>query len=100
MIGLGPLTGALALALNITGILAKVYSELWDGVDERRYAQVSSLGGGRLATFLYGISPLASGHVLSFTLSSEERRVGKECCQYVLIWVGDVALNKKKNVKN
>src|SRR3546814_5060765 len=29
MIGLGPLTGALALALNITGILAKVYSELW-----------------------------------------------------------------------
>src|SRR3546814_4909551 len=68
MIGLGPLTVALALALNITGILAKVYSELWDGVDERRYAQVSSLGGGRLATFLYGIRPLASRNVLSFTL--------------------------------
>jgi len=32
IIGLGPLTGALALALNITGILAKVYSELWDSV--------------------------------------------------------------------
>src|SRR3546814_17923224 len=72
MIGLGPLTGALALALNITGILAKVYSELWDGVDERRYAQVSSLGGGRLATFLYGIRPLASRNVLSFTLMRAE----------------------------
>ena len=72
MIGLGPLTGALALALNITGILAKVYSELWDGVDESRYAQVRSLGGGRIATFLYGIRPLASRNVLSFTLMRAE----------------------------
>lgn len=72
MIGLGPLTGALALALNITGILAKVYSELWDGVDESRYSQVSSLGGGRIATFLYGIRPLASRNVLSFTLMRAE----------------------------
>ena len=72
MIGLGPLTGALALALNITGILAKVYSELWDSVDESRYAQVRSLGGGRIATFLYGIRPLASRNVLSFTLMRAE----------------------------
>lgn len=72
MIGLGPLTGALALALNITGILAKVYSELWDGVDPSRYAQVRSLGGGRLATFLYGIRPLAARNVLSFTLMRAE----------------------------
>jgi phosphonate transport system permease protein len=72
LIGLGPLTGALALALNITGILAKVYSELWDSVDESRYAQVRSLGGGRVATFLYGIRPLASRNVLSFTLMRAE----------------------------
>lgn len=72
MVGLGPLTGALALALNITGILAKVYSELWDSVDPSRYAQVRSLGGGRLATFLYGIRPLASRNVLSFTLMRAE----------------------------
>ena len=72
MIGLGPLTGALALALNITGILAKVYSELWDSVDESRYAQVRSLGGGRLSTFLYGIRPLAARNVLSFTLMRAE----------------------------
>ncbi|HUH87151.1 MAG TPA: ABC transporter permease subunit [Pusillimonas sp.] len=72
MIGLGPLTGALALALNITGILAKVYSELWDSVDESRYAQVASLGGGRVATFFYGIRPLASRNVLSFTLMRAE----------------------------
>ncbi len=72
MIGLGPLTGALALALNITGILAKVYSELWDSVDDARFAQVRSQGGGRIATFLYGIRPLASRNVLSFTLMRAE----------------------------
>lgn len=72
MIGLGPLTGALALALNITGILAKVYSELWDGVEPSRYAQVKTQGGGRIATFLYGIRPLASRNVLSFTLMRAE----------------------------
>jgi phosphonate transport system permease protein len=72
MIGLGPLTGALALALNITGILAKVYSELWDGVDEARYAQVRALGAGRIKTFLYGIRPLAARNVLSFTLMRAE----------------------------
>src|SRR5690554_4684257 len=72
MVGLGPLTGALALALNITGILAKVYSELWDSVEESRYAQVLSQGGGRISTFLYGIRPLASRNVLSFTLMRAE----------------------------
>lgn len=72
MIGLGPLTGALALALNMAGILAKVYSELWDSVDENRYRQVRSLGASRLATFYYGIRPLASRNVLSFTLMRVE----------------------------
>ncbi|MBD1400861.1 PhnE/PtxC family ABC transporter permease [Pelovirga terrestris] len=72
LIGLGPLTGALALALNITGILAKVYSELWDSIDEREYEQVRVLGAGRLKTFLYGIRPLAARSVLSFTLMRAE----------------------------
>lgn len=72
MIGLGPLTGALALALNITGILAKVYSELWDSIEERDYEQVRALGGGRLKTFFYGIRPLASRSVQSFTLMRVE----------------------------
>ncbi|MDO3376734.1 PhnE/PtxC family ABC transporter permease [Geoalkalibacter halelectricus] len=72
MIGLGPLTGALALALNITGILAKVYSELWDSVEERDYEQVRALGVGRLNTFFYGIRPLAARSVQSFTLMRAE----------------------------
>ncbi len=72
VVGLGPLTGALALALNMTGILAKVYSELWDSVDDREYEQVRSMGAGRLKTFFYGIRPLAARSVQSFTLMRAE----------------------------
>ncbi len=72
VVGLGPLTGALALALQMTGILAKVYSELWDSVPERDYEQVRSLGTGRLQTFFYGIRPLAARSVQSFTLMRAE----------------------------
>ena len=72
VVGLGPLAGALALALSMTGILAKVYSELWDSVDPREYEQVRALGGGRLKTFFYGIRPLAARSVQSFTLMRAE----------------------------
>jgi phosphonate transport system permease protein len=72
VIGLGPLTGALALALNITGILAKVYSELWDSIEEKAYEQVRVLGSGRLVTLFYGIGPLAARSVQSFTLMRAE----------------------------
>ncbi|MBN2963306.1 ABC transporter permease subunit [Sulfurospirillum sp. T05] len=72
LIGLGPLTGALALALSMTGILAKVYSELWDSVAPKRYEQVRILGSGRLGILAYGIMPLAARSVQSFTLMRAE----------------------------
>jgi phosphonate transport system permease protein len=72
VIGLGPMTGALALGLSIGGILAKVYSELWDSVAEKAYEQVRATGGGRLALLFYGIAPLAGRSVQSFTLMRAE----------------------------
>ncbi len=72
VVGLGPLAGALALALNVTGILGKVYSEFWDNVDPKQYEQLRALGTGRLGTFFYGIRPLASRSVQSFTLMRAE----------------------------
>lgn len=72
LIGLGPVTGALAIALNMTGMLAKVYSELWDSVEGRGSEQVRSTGAGRLATFFYSTRPLAARSALTFTLMRVE----------------------------
>ncbi len=72
LIGLGPVTGALAIALNMTGILAKVYSELWDSVDGRGSEPVRATGAGRLATFFYSTRPLAARSALTFTLMRVE----------------------------
>lgn len=72
LIGLGPVTGALAIALNMAGILAKVYSELWDSVEGRGLEQVRATGAGRLLSFFYSTRPLASRSVLTFTLMRVE----------------------------
>ncbi|MCC5885955.1 MAG: ABC transporter permease subunit [Gammaproteobacteria bacterium] len=72
LIGLGPVTGALAIALNMTGILAKVYSELWDSVEDRGSEPVRATGAGRLATFFYSTRPLAARSALTFTLMRVE----------------------------
>lgn len=72
LIGLGPVTGALAIALNMTGILAKVYSELWDNVEGRGSEQVRATGAGRLATFFYSTRPQAARGALTFTLMRAE----------------------------
>lgn len=72
VVGLGPTAGMLAIALSMTGILAKVYSELWDNLNPRQYQMLSQSGGGRLVTFAYGIRPLTGRSMLSFTLMRVE----------------------------
>ncbi|CAG0929228.1 Phosphate-import permease protein PhnE [Planctomycetaceae bacterium] len=72
LLGIGPMTGMIALAISVTGILGKIYSELWDSVDPRRYENVRAVGAGRMRTFMYGIRPLASRGMLSYTLMRAE----------------------------
>ncbi len=66
--GPGPVTGILAIAVSLTGILGKIFSELWDNVPPARYEAVRTTGAGRLVVFGYGIQPLAARSMLSFTL--------------------------------
>lgn len=72
LLGIGPMTGTLALAISVTGILGKIYSEIWDSIDPQRYESVRAVGAGRLRTFLYGIRPLSSRSMLSYTLMRAE----------------------------
>ncbi|MEO6596073.1 MAG: ABC transporter permease subunit, partial [Planctomycetota bacterium] len=70
--GVNAVTGVLAIAISVGGILGKVLSEQWDNVDPARYAALRSTGAGRLAVFFYGVQPLAARSMLSFVLMRTE----------------------------
>ncbi|MCK5941487.1 MAG: ABC transporter permease subunit [Planctomycetes bacterium] len=70
--GVNAVTGLLAIAISVAGIFGKVLSEQWDQVASERYVAVRSTGAGRLATFFYGLQPLASRPMLSFVLMRTE----------------------------
>ncbi len=70
--GPGPVTGVLALSLSITGILGKIYSELWDGLDRTRLQSVLAAGARPSTVFLYAIQPQTAKSMLSYTLMRAE----------------------------
>jgi phosphonate transport system permease protein len=68
LLGLGTGAGVAALALNVAGILARVYSEMFDAVPERALEPLRAAGVGRLQALVYGILPHARTGLVSFTL--------------------------------
>ncbi|MGG7566452.1 phosphonate ABC transporter, permease protein PhnE [Rhodovulum sp. DZ06] len=55
--GLGPLTGALAIAFTDTGTLGKLFSEALENVDEKQIEGVHAAGATRLQKWRYGVLP-------------------------------------------
>jgi|SRR5690554_3836494 len=67
-VGLGPTAGVLAIAITYSGMLGKVYAEIFESVDQRPAQALMLAGGGRLEAFLYGILPNAAAELLSYTV--------------------------------
>lgn len=55
--GLGPLTGALAIAFTDTGTLGKLFSEALENIDDKQVEGVNSTGAGRIQTYRFGVIP-------------------------------------------
>jgi phosphonate transport system permease protein len=55
--GLGPLTGALAIAFTDTGSLGKLFSEALENVDDRQIEGVHSTGASQLQRYRFGVIP-------------------------------------------
>lgn len=55
--GLGPLTGALAIAFTDTGTLGKLFSEALEGVNKQQMEGVRSTGANRLQFYRFGVIP-------------------------------------------
>jgi phosphonate transport system permease protein len=55
--GLGPLTGALAIAFTDTGTLGKLFSEALEGVKKQQMEGVRATGANRLQFYRFGVIP-------------------------------------------
>lgn len=67
-VGLGPTAGVLAIAITYSGMLGKVYAEIYESVDRRPAQALMQAGASRLAAFFYGILPGAAQELTSYTL--------------------------------
>ncbi|HLD67417.1 MAG TPA: ABC transporter permease [Pseudomonas sp.] len=67
-VGLGPTAGVLAIAITYSGMLGKVYAEIFESVDPRPSRALLLAGSPRLAAFCYGLLPNAAAEMLSYTV--------------------------------
>jgi phosphonate transport system permease protein len=67
-VGLGPAAGVLAIAIAYTGMLGKVYFEIFESGDTRPARAIVESGGGRVNAFLYGILPVALPEIVSYSV--------------------------------
>ena len=67
-VGLGPTAGVLAIAITYSGMLGKVYAEIFESVDQRPAHALLQAGSSRLNGFLYGILPSAAAELVSYTV--------------------------------
>jgi phosphonate transport system permease protein len=67
-VGLGPFPGVLAIGVAYGGMLGKVYSEIFEGVNERPLEALQSTGANKVQTFCYGWLPQVLPSFVSYTL--------------------------------
>lgn len=67
-VGLGPFSGVLAIGVAYGGMLGKVYSEIFEAVNERPLEALQSTGANKLQVFFYGWFPQVLPNFVSYTL--------------------------------
>lgn len=74
-LGLGPLTGVLALAIGTGGILAKFVADTIEEADASKVRSLESVGANRLQLFMAGILPQVSPAILGHIMYSLDLNV-------------------------
>lgn len=67
-VGLGPLSGVMALALNTGGVLAKLFSEAVEAIEPGPVEGIRATGAGKLHEMAWGVIPQVAPHWTSFAL--------------------------------
>ncbi len=68
VVGLGPTSGVLAIALTYAGMLGKVYAEILESGDAQATQNLLRNGCGRLQAFFYGLLPQSATELTSYTV--------------------------------
>lgn len=68
VVGLGPTSGVLAIALTYAGMLGKVYAEILESVDPQPTQALLRNGSSRWGAFLYGLLPQSAAELTSYTV--------------------------------
>ncbi len=68
VVGLGPTSGVLAIALTYGGMLGKVYADILESSDAHVTNSLMRNGSGRLQAFFYGLLPQNAGELTSYTV--------------------------------
>ena len=67
-VGLGPMAGVLAIALNTAGVLAKLFSEAVESIDKGPVEGVRATGASKLHEIVWGVIPQVAPLWTSFAL--------------------------------
>src|SRR5690606_38298584 len=67
-VGLGPTAGVLAIAIIYSGMLGKVYADIFESGEARPARALLGACFSRLAAFAYGVLPNTAGEMLSYTV--------------------------------
>ena len=68
VVGLGPTSGVLAIALTYGGMLGKVYAEILESGETHATTSLLRNGAGRLQAFFYGLLPTSAAELTSYTV--------------------------------
>ncbi len=68
VVGLGPTSGVLAIALTYAGMLGKVYGDILESSDGQPTQTLLRNGAGRLQAFGYALLPQSAGELISYTV--------------------------------
>ena len=68
VVGLGPTSGVLAIALTYGGMLGKVYGDILESGETHTTTSLMRNGSGRLQSFFYGLLPQNAAELTSYTV--------------------------------
>jgi phosphonate transport system permease protein len=68
VVGLGPTAGVLAIALTYSGMLGKIYAEIFESGETHATTSLLRNGAGRVQAFFYGLLPTNAAELTSYTV--------------------------------